>query len=84
MKSSITYYPNTKKTSSKTGKVPLYARVYFNSLKAEERLNAEVDDRELLKWDSMSMRFTDRTLMANKLLNTFDHPRSSLASYRRH
>jgi hypothetical protein len=72
MKTSITYYPNQNKKSRKTGIVPLYARICSKGLKAEERLNAEVDDKELLKWDPMSMRFLDRTLMANKLLNVFD------------
>ena len=50
MKTSITYYPNQNKKSRKTGIVPLYARICSKGLKAEERLNAEVDDKELLKW----------------------------------
>lgn len=72
MKTSITYYPNKQKQSKRTGKVPLYARVYFNSLKAEERLNAEVAEKDIAKWDSMSMRFSDRTIAANKILNSLD------------
>jgi hypothetical protein len=72
MKTSITFYLNTSKKSKRTGNVPLYARVYFNGLKAEERLSTDTDETEVLKWDPMSMRFTNRQSLANKLLSTLD------------
>jgi len=72
MKTSITFYPNKSKKSKRTGKVPLYAKAYFRGLKAEDSLNAEITETDLLKWDPMSMRFTDRQLSANKLLNMLD------------
>ena len=72
MKTSITFYPNISKKSKKTGKVPLYARICSKGQKAEERLNTQINENDLLKWDPMIMRFSDRTSMANKLLNTDD------------
>ena len=72
MKTSLTFYPNKTKQNKKTGKVPLYARVCSKGQKAEERLNADVPEKELVKWDPMSMRFSDRTFAANKILNVLD------------
>lgn len=72
MKASLSFYPNTKKKSKKTGKIPLYVRVCYKGLKAEERLNIQVVEDLLIKWDPMTMRFSDRTMLANKLLNTLD------------
>jgi hypothetical protein len=73
MKASISYFPNTSKKSSKTGKIPLYTRVCFRGSKAEERLNIEVPETVLAKWEPMTMRFSDRTLSANQMLNSYDH-----------
>jgi hypothetical protein len=42
MKLSIMFYPNTEKTISKTGKVPMYARITLNRKKAEMQINIEV------------------------------------------
>jgi len=44
----------------------------FKGLKAEKRLSSEVAEKDLLKWDTMSMLFTGRTMGANKLLNVYD------------
>lgn len=89
MKLSILFYPNTEKTVVKTGKVPMYVRVILNRKKAEMRLNIEVLPEELKKWDERTMRFIDRNMSANYLLNTIDkkfedfrhHHSSSLAEY---
>lgn len=72
MKLSIMFYPNTEKTVSKTGKIPLYVRVTLNRRKAEMRLNIEVTPEDLNKWDERTMRFADRDMSANYLLNTID------------
>jgi hypothetical protein len=72
MKVSLLFYPNNSKKSKRNGKTPLYARVCFRGSKAEERLNIEVGNDTLLKWDPMTMRFSDRTLTANKHLNSLD------------
>ncbi len=72
MKLSILFYPNPQKTVIKTGKVPMYLRVVLNRKKAEMRLNIELTPEELKKWDEKTMRFTDREMSANVLLNTID------------
>ena len=81
MKLSILFYPNISKTISKTGKVPLYMRVTLNRKKAEMRLNVEVLPDELKMWDERTMRFTDRDMSANAVLNSIDQ---KFADFRHH
>lgn len=56
-----------KQRSNKTGKVPLYTRVYLTAYK--QNLNLEVNENDILKWALMSMWFNDRNIAASKLLN---------------
>ena len=72
MKLSIMFFPNAQKTVGKTGKIPMYVRITLNRKKAEMRLNIEVTPEELNKWDEKTMRFADREMTANALLNTLD------------
>lgn len=72
MKLSILFYPNTEKIVHKTGKIPIYVRIILNRKKAEMRLNIELLPDDLNKWDERTMRFTDRDMSANALLNTID------------
>ncbi len=72
MKLSIMFFPNTSKIASKTGKIPMYVRITLNRKKAELRLNIEVTPEELQKWDEKTMRYSDRDMSANILLNTID------------
>lgn len=72
MKASIIFFPNLPKKSSRNGKIPLYCRVIVNRTKAENRLLAEVPETDLLKWDPITMRFTDRGILANHILNGLD------------
>jgi site-specific recombinase XerD len=89
MKLSILFFPNAQKASVKTGKVPMYMRVTLNRKKAEMRLNIELDPNDLAKWDERTMRFTDREMSENALLNTIDrnfedfrhHHATSLSKY---
>lgn len=89
MKLSLLFYPNLEKLGTKTGKVPIYVRIALNRKKAEMRLNIEVLPEELKKWDERTMRFVDRDMSANALLNTIDkkfedfrhHHSTSLAEY---
>jgi hypothetical protein len=69
MRVSITFYPNSSKKSARTGKTPIYARFLLNTQKAEIRLNAEVSETEILKWDPMTMRLKDRNHFVNRILN---------------
>ncbi|MBL7699864.1 MAG: site-specific integrase [Chitinophagaceae bacterium] len=73
MKASITYYLNASKKSSRTGKIPIYARISLSGEKAEYRLNAEVTETEVSKWDQMTMRLKDRSHYANHILNDIDN-----------
>ncbi len=72
MKLSLSFFPNLDKTSPKTGKIPIYLRLVLDRKKAETKLNIEVTPEELLKWDNKTMRFTDREMSANALLNSID------------
>ncbi|MBK6380858.1 MAG: hypothetical protein IPF72_14680 [Chitinophagaceae bacterium] len=89
MKLSLLFYPNLEKIGAKTGKVPIYVRIALNRKKAEMRLNIEVLPEELKKWDERTMRFADRDMSANALLNTIDkqfedfrhHHSTSLCEY---
>jgi integrase len=73
MKASISYYPNTAKKSKKTGKIPLYSRICLQGTKAEERINIELTESDLLKWDPMTMRLIDRSSTSNFILNNLDN-----------
>ena len=81
MKLSILFYPNLDKTNSKTGKIPMYMRITLNREKAEMRLNVEITESELPKWDQNTMRFTDRDMTANVYLNELD---KSFDDFRHH
>lgn len=47
-------------------------RITLNRKKAEMRLNIELTPEDLNKWDEKTMRFIDRDMSANALLNTLD------------
>jgi len=72
MKLAILFFPNKDKKSLKTGKIPMYVRLTLDRKKAEMRLNIELTDGEMQKWDEKTMRFNDRNMTANALLNTID------------
>jgi len=59
MKASVTFYPNVAKRNARNGKYPIYMRVTFKRSKTENRINAEVSELDLLKWDSMTMRLKE-------------------------
>jgi integrase len=71
MRSTLIFYPNLSKKSSKTGKTPIYLRVISNG-KAECRLNAELSDHELAKWNPIQMRLEERNSYVNDTLNAID------------
>ena len=72
MKASIVFFPNESKKNQKTGKIPLYMRIGFKNAKAESRLNAEISQTELSKWDPMTMRMAERNSAVNHQLNRLD------------
>lgn len=72
MKASIIFFPNESKKNQKTGKITLYMRIGFKNVKAESRLNAEISQTELHKWDPITMRMTERNSPVNHQLNRLD------------
>lgn len=72
MKTSIAFYPNELKKSQKTGKIPIYLRICMRGKKSETRLNAELNDEQVLKWDSMTMRVAEKSSQINQQLNRLD------------
>ncbi len=72
MKASLNFLPKPEKKSSKSGRIPLYARVCLNGKKCERRLNIEVTETELLKWNPISMRFSDRSFYGNTVISVID------------
>ena len=50
----------------------MYLRITFNRKKAEMRLNVEINQQELSKWDEVTMRFADRSMAANAYLNSIE------------
>jgi integrase len=73
MRSTIIFYPNTLKKQAKSGRIPIYLRVFHNNEKAESRLSEEITEDDLLKWNQMSMRLDDRNSNLNKILNSISN-----------
>ena len=71
-KITVLFYPRRDKKSTKTGKIPVYARVSVLGLKAEIRTDVELTDEELLKWDDNLMRVNDRYSKVNAQINKVD------------
>jgi len=62
----LIFFPNKLKKSKKTGKIPIYLRVLHKGVKAESRLNAEVDEKELLLWNERTESFEQQNNFINK------------------
>ncbi|MBK8606858.1 MAG: site-specific integrase [Chitinophagaceae bacterium] len=72
MKATAIYFTNSSKKSKRTGKIPIYLRVCFKGSKSECRLNAEISEKEVSKWDPMTMRIMERNSPINHYLNRLD------------
>ena len=72
MKASIVFFPNEAKKNLKNGKIPMYMRICYRRSKAESRLNAEIMEDEVSKWDARTMRLTERNSSVNHQLNRLD------------
>ncbi len=68
MKASIVFFPNEAKKNLKTGKIPIYMRICYQAKKCECRLNAEITESEVLKWNPISLRIDERNSAINHLL----------------
>jgi hypothetical protein len=53
----ITIYPNFKKVSKKTGKIPMYVRILHQNQKAEASLKLDITDRQRHQWNEMTQSF---------------------------
>ena len=60
-KVNLSFYPNKAKKSIKTGKIPIYMRLY-GAGKHEVRLNSLYDltSQELFKWNEFSQQMDDK------------------------
>jgi hypothetical protein len=65
MKASILFFLNEAKKNPKNGKIPIYMRICYRQTKAESRLNAEILDVELFKWDPRTMRISEHNSSVN-------------------
>lgn len=72
MKASLIFYPNEAKKNKRTGKIPIYIRICYKRAKSENRLNAEIAETELPKWNPISMRLIERNSPINHQLNRLD------------
>lgn len=72
-KVSFTFFPNKGKKSPKTGQTPIYMRVVFNKAKAEQRLNLELDDRQLRLWNPVLMRIELQDCLTNDHLDNISN-----------
>lgn len=72
MKASLVFYPNEPKKNKRTGKIPIYIRICYKREKSENRLNAEIAETELPKWDPRTMRMIERNSTVNHQLNRLD------------
>jgi len=70
MKTSIMFYPNTKKQSSKNSLVPIYLRLLHLGKKKEKRLNVTLKVSELNLWDKHIDRLSKRDSPINDYLNS--------------
>src|SRR5438132_9348526 len=72
MKATIILFPNESKKSRRNNKIPIYMRIIFKGLKSETRLNVEMTDQELLKWNPITMRIQERNSALNHYLNRIE------------
>jgi len=72
MKASILFFPNEAKKNPKNGKIPVYMRICYRRTKAESRLNAEITESEIPKWDPRIMRMAERNSSVNHQLNRLE------------
>lgn len=72
MKATVIFYPNASKKSQKNGRIPLYMRVCYKGRKSESRLNVELQEQEIKKWDPITMRLGERNSPVNHVLNRLE------------
>ena len=72
MKASLIFFPNEAKKNLQKGSIPLYLRVCFKRKKVENRLNFEIAEKELLRWDPFTMRIQERNSPVNHYLNRIE------------
>ncbi len=61
----LIFFPNKLKKSKKTGRVPMYLRILHLGVKAETRLNTDIDEKELALWNERTMSFEQRDSKVN-------------------
>ncbi len=71
-KANIKFYPRLDKTSKKTGRTPIYIRVYNNAQKAECRLPIDLTKEELPYWSDITQRCNLKDANINRFLNKYE------------
>ncbi len=66
----LKFYPNLKKKSSKSKRIPIYIRIIKNGLKAESRLHFDLAKNELKNWNKDFQRLIDKKHVVNLHLET--------------
>lgn len=64
----LIFFPNKLKKSKKTGRIPIYLRLLHLGVKAEARLNVDVDEKDLALWNERTMSFEHRDNKINNRL----------------
>jgi hypothetical protein len=73
MRSNLFFYPNLLKKNAKTGNIPIYLKIIHNRQKAEARLNEELSENDMLKWNPMIMRLDERSSHVNSIQNSISN-----------
>ncbi len=68
-KTTLKLFPNQLKACKKTGKIPIYARIYHHGKKADKRLIQSITPDELTHWNEVVQRINISGHKVNKILN---------------
>lgn len=68
----LTFFPNDRKRSKKTGRIPIYVRIWHNEQKSEGRTDWSLLPEERSKWNKTLGRIDQRNSKANEYLNRIE------------
>jgi len=68
MKTSIRFFPNTRKIGTKNKRIPIYLRLLHNGQKREKKLNVGLYENELPLWSDFHQRLSQKKHTVNDYL----------------
>ena len=68
----LTFYPNDRKKSKKTGRTPIYVRIRNEGKKSEGTVEWSLTDQERKKWNEMLGRVSIKNAKVNDYLNRIE------------